>query len=41
MILVILEYYGSVSGLMKNVFDLMSFEYLDGKVVGFISVLGG
>ena len=35
------EYHGSVSGVMKNALDLMSFEHLDGKVAGFISVLGG
>jgi len=35
------EYHGSVSGVMKNVLDLMSFEHLDGKVAGLISVLGG
>ncbi|MBS9769609.1 MAG: NAD(P)H-dependent oxidoreductase [Trichodesmium sp. St16_bin4-tuft] len=41
LILVTPEYHGSVSGLMKNALDLMSFEHLDGKVAGFISVLGG
>jgi NAD(P)H-dependent FMN reductase len=35
------EYHGSVSGVLKNVLDLMSFDQLDGKVVGAISVLGG
>ncbi|NJK70229.1 MAG: NAD(P)H-dependent oxidoreductase [Microcoleus sp. CSU_2_2] len=35
------EYHGSVSGVIKNALDLMSFEHLDGKVVGSISVLGG
>lgn len=35
------EYHGSVSGVLKNALDLMSFEHLDGKVVGAISVLGG
>ncbi len=35
------EYHGSLSGVMKNALDLMSFEHLDGKVAGFISVLGG
>ncbi len=35
------EYHGSVSGVLKNALDLMSFEQLDGKVVGLISVLGG
>jgi FMN reductase len=28
-------------GVLKNALDLMSFEHLDGKVVGAISVLGG
>lgn len=35
------EYHGSLSGVLKNALDLMSFEHLDGKVVGSISVLGG
>ena len=35
------EYHGSVSGVLKNALDLMSFEHLSGKVVGGISVLGG
>lgn len=35
------EYHGSVSGVLKNALDLMSFEQLDGKVTGIISVLGG
>lgn len=35
------EYHGSVSGVIKNALDLMSFEELDGKVAGLISVLGG
>jgi NAD(P)H-dependent FMN reductase len=35
------EYHGSVSGVMKNALDLMSFEELSGKVAGLISVLGG
>jgi FMN reductase len=35
------EYHGSVSGVLKNALDLMSFEHLSGKVVGSISVLGG
>ncbi len=35
------EYHGSVSGVLKNALDLMSFEHLDGKVAGAISVLGG
>lgn len=41
LILVTPEYHGSVSGVLKNALDLMSFEHLDGKVVGAISVLGG
>lgn len=35
------EYHGSISGVVKNALDLMSFEQLDGKVTGLISVLGG
>ncbi len=35
------EYHGSVSGVLKNALDLMSFEHLEGKVTGAISVLGG
>jgi FMN reductase len=35
------EYHGSVSGVLKNALDLMSFEELSGKVTGLISVLGG
>lgn len=35
------EYHGSVSGVLKNALDLMSFEHLSGKVTGSISVLGG
>lgn len=35
------EYHGSVSGVLKNALDLMSFEQLDSKVAGLISVLGG
>jgi len=41
MILATPEYHGSVSGVLKNALDLMSFEHLDGKVAGCISVLGG
>lgn len=41
LILVTPEYHGSVSGVLKNALDLMSFEHLDGKVVGAISILGG
>jgi FMN reductase len=35
------EYHGSISGVLKNALDLMSFDQLDGKVMGAISVLGG
>ncbi|MEM9136340.1 MAG: NADPH-dependent FMN reductase [Cyanobacteria bacterium P01_F01_bin.42] len=35
------EYHGSVSGVLKNALDLMSFRELSGKVTGLISVLGG
>jgi FMN reductase len=35
------EYHGSVSGVIKNALDLMSFDQLSDKVVGLISVLGG
>ncbi|NJL23428.1 MAG: NAD(P)H-dependent oxidoreductase [Leptolyngbyaceae cyanobacterium SM1_3_5] len=35
------EYHGSISGVLKNALDLMSFEQLEGKVVGSVSVLGG
>ena len=35
------EYHGSVSGVLKNALDLMSFEHISGKVTGLISVLGG
>ena len=35
------EYHGSVSGVLKNALDLMSFEHLSGKTTGLISVLGG
>jgi NAD(P)H-dependent FMN reductase len=35
------EYHGSISGVLKNALDLMSFDELSDKVVGAISVLGG
>jgi FMN reductase len=35
------EYHGSISGVLKNSLDLMSFEQLSNKVTGLISVLGG
>jgi FMN reductase len=41
LILVTPEYHGSVSGVLKNALDLMSFEQLSGKVAGLISILGG
>jgi FMN reductase len=41
LILVTPEYHGSISGVMKNALDLMSFDQLSGKVSGFISILGG
>jgi FMN reductase len=41
MILATPEYHGSVSGVLKNALDLMSFDELSGKVTGLISVLGG
>lgn len=41
MILVTPEYHGSVSGVLKNALDLMSFDQLSGKVAGLMSVLGG
>ncbi|MBD2580551.1 NADPH-dependent FMN reductase [Oscillatoria sp. FACHB-1406] len=40
-VLVTPEYHGSISGVLKNALDLMSFEHLSGKVAGGISVLGG
>jgi FMN reductase len=35
------EYHGSISGVLKNALDLMSFDQLSDKVAGLISVLGG
>jgi FMN reductase len=40
-VLVSPEYHGSISGVLKNTLDLMSFDQLAGKVAGFISILGG
>lgn len=41
MILATPEYHGSVSGVIKNALDLMSFDQLSDKVAGLISILGG
>lgn len=41
LILVTPEYHGSISGVLKNALDLMSFDQLAGKVAGMISILGG
>ena len=35
------EYHGSVSGVIKNALDLLSFDHFTNKVTGCISVLGG
>ena len=35
------EYHGGMSGVLKNLLDLLDIEHLEGKVVGCISVLGG
>ena len=40
-ILVTPEYHGSVSGVLKNALDLMSFDEFTSKVAGLVSVLGG
>jgi FMN reductase len=35
------EYHGSLSGVLKNMFDLMSIEDFEGKIVGLVGVAGG
>ena len=35
------EYYGSLSGVLKNALDLMGPEQFEGKVVGLVGVAGG
>jgi NAD(P)H-dependent FMN reductase len=35
------EYHGSVSGILKNMLDLMGQEQLEGKIVGLVGVAGG
>lgn len=35
------EYHGSLSGVLKNALDLMSFDQMSNKVFGLISILGG
>ena len=35
------EYHGSLSGALKNMFDLMSTEDFEGKIVGLVAVAGG
>ena len=35
------EYHGSLSGVLKNILDLLEDQPMRGKVVGLISVLGG
>ncbi len=35
------EYYGSLSGALKNMFDLMDAEQFEGKIVGLVGVAGG
>ncbi|MEQ8818899.1 MAG: NADPH-dependent FMN reductase [Sumerlaeia bacterium] len=35
------EYHGSFSGILKNALDLLSFDQMEEKVCGLVSVLGG
>jgi FMN reductase len=35
------EYHGSMSGILKNMLDLMSQEQLEGKIAGLVGVAGG
>jgi len=35
------EYHGSLSGALKNMFDLMSTEEFEGKIAGLVGVAGG
>ncbi len=35
------EYHAGVSGVLKNAFDLMGFEELEGKMIGLVGVSGG
>ncbi len=35
------EYHGSLSGVLKNALDLMSFEEFEGKMLGLVGVSGG
>ncbi len=35
------EYHGSLTGALKNMFDLMSTEEFEGKIVGLVGVAGG
>lgn len=35
------EYHNSLSGVLKNALDLLSFEHMAGKVCGILSVAGG
>ena len=35
------EYHGSISGVLKNMLDLLSHEQLEGKIVGLVGIAGG